>query len=43
MTNEEFVALFDRFIEALTRHEVDALGADYAEDNVLHSQAAGVS
>lgn len=38
MTNAEFV---DRRVEAFNRHDVDALGALYAEDAVLHSPTAG--
>jgi steroid delta-isomerase-like uncharacterized protein len=42
VTKAEFVALFDRRIDAFNRHDVDALGADYAEDAVLHSPTAGI-
>ena len=41
MTREETTAFFDRRLEAMTRHDVAALAADYAPDCVVESRMAG--
>jgi steroid delta-isomerase-like uncharacterized protein len=41
MSREEIVAMFDRRRDAMNRHDVDALAADYCEDCTLFSPMAG--